>query len=78
MRRRPLTKKRHSYSVLVFSKCEKVTTTNTDESLNKLTCREKQIGDILCDLNPDKSIGMDRIGDLILRKYHKTLCKSMK
>ena len=62
----------------VFSWCEKVTTTNTNESINKLTCREKQIGDILRDLSPDNSIGPDRIRNLILKKCHKTLCISKK
>ena len=45
------------YFVPVLSECERVTTTNTNVSLNKLTCSEKQISDILCDLNPDKSTG---------------------
>ena len=54
------------YFVSVFSKCEKLATTKTNGNLNKLTCSEKQIGDILCDLNPDKSTGPDRIGKLIL------------
>ena len=79
--RRPLTKKRQNfnrYFISVFSKCEKVTTTYTNKSLNKLTCSEKRIGDILFDLNPDKSTGPDRIGNLILKKCHKTLCKPMK
>ena len=43
------------YFVSVISKCEKVTTTNSDESLSTLTCSEKEIGENLCDLNPDKS-----------------------
>ena len=60
------------YFVSVFSKSEKLTTTNSDESLNTLTCSENQIGDILCDLNPNKSTGPDRIGNLILKNCRKT------
>ena len=66
------------YFVSVFSKRKKVTTTNTNENLNKLTCTEKQISDIFCYLNPDKSTESDQIGNLILRKYRNILFKSMK
>ena len=64
----------------VFTKREKVITTNENKS--KLTCSEKQISDILCDLNTNpsksKSTGSDRIGSLILKKCRNTLFKSMK
>ena len=39
---------------------------------------EEQISDILFELNPDKSTGPDKIGNTLLKKCLKNLCKSLK
>ena len=46
--------------------------------LNTANYTEEQISDILFELNPDKSTGPDKIGNTLLKKCHKTLCKSLK
>ena len=46
--------------------------------LNTANYTEEQTSDILFKLNPDESTGPDKIGNTLLKKCHKTLCKSLK
>ena len=68
----------NQYFALVFSKSNMQPRYEPNNILNTAYYTEEQISDILFELNPDKSTGPDKIGNALLKKCHKTLCKSLK
>ena len=46
--------------------------------LKDIRIPEKHSSDLMSHLNPEKPIGLVNIGNLFLKKCHRTLCKSMK
>ena len=68
----------NQYFASVFSKSNMQPGYDTNNILNTANYTEEQISDILFELIPDKSTGPDKIGNTLLKKCHKTLCKSLK
>ena len=66
------------YFASVFSKSNLQPGYEPNNILNTANYTEEQISDILFELNPDKSTGPEKIGNTLLKKCHKNLCKSLK
>ena len=68
----------NDYFVGVFGKSEmKLDSTSEPGTLNQLKVNQNQISDIMEHLNVNKSMGHDKIGNLVLKKCHSTLSKSL-
>ena len=66
------------YFVGLFSKSEmKLDSTSEPGTLNQLKMNQNQISDNMEHLNVNKSMGHDKIGNLVLKKCHSTLSKSL-
>ena len=68
----------NQYFASVFTKSNMQPGNEPNNILNSANYTEEQISDILFELNPDKSTGPDKNGNTLLKKCHKTLCKSLK
>ena len=68
----------NQYFASVFSKSNMQPGNEPNNILNSTNYTEEEISDIMFELNPDKPTGPDKIGNTLLKKCHKTLCKSLK
>ena len=68
----------NQYFASVFNKSNMQPEYAPNNILNTANYNEEQISDIFFEHDPDKSTGHDKIGNTLLKKCHKTLCKSLK
>ena len=68
----------NQYFASVFTKSNRQPGNEPNNILNSANYTEEQISDISIELNPDKSTGPDKIGNTLLKKCLKALCKTIK
>ena len=67
----------HIYSLSVFVDSEVINNSILQEQTNTISCTQNQSSQILKEFSPINQRGPDQVEKFILKKCHKSLCKSL-